>query len=167
MACAGRRNSANVQSATATGLSYARTSPLNLFHFFAAIPLLLGLSGAESRQVSSVTIEQRTIFRIPVRPHPPTPLVEWTEHKGPKCVPAGDISGALLSGPDSVDFVLRDRSRVRAQIDADCSALDFYDGFYVQPTDERLCVKRDEIRSRMGASCRIEKFRSLVPQLRR
>lgn len=140
---------------------------MNLFHFLSAVPLLLGLSSAEPRVVSSVTIEQTTIFRIPVRPHAPTPLVEWTERKGPKCLAAADIAGALLSGPDSVDFVLRDRSRVRARIDDDCSALDFYDGFYVQPTDERLCVKRDEIRSRMGASCRIEKFRSLVPQLRR
>ena len=141
---------------------------MNLFHFFASLPLLLGLSSAEPRGVTRVTtIEQTTIFRIPVRPHAATPLIEWTELKGPKCVPADDIAGALLSGPDSVDFVMRDRSRVRARIDDDCSALDFYEGFYVQPTDERLCVKRDEIRSRMGASCRIEKFRSLVPQLRR
>jgi hypothetical protein len=73
----------------------------------------------------------------------------------------------MLSGQSSVDFVLRDRSRVRAMIDDDCSALDFYDGFYVQPDDDRLCVRRDEIRSRMGASCKIEKFRALVPQFRR
>jgi hypothetical protein len=55
---------------------------------------------------------------------------------------------------------------VRAMVDDDCTALDFYDGFYVQPKDDRLCVRRDEIRSRMGASCRIEKFRSLTPSLK-
>ncbi|MEO5640224.1 MAG: hypothetical protein ABIQ98_00480 [Sphingomicrobium sp.] len=140
---------------------------MNLLHFFAAIPALLGLSSSEPRGVSSITIEQTTIFRIPVRPHPLTPMLDWQEKKGPKCLAAGDIAGAMLSGRNSIDFVLRDRSRVRAMIDDDCSALDFYDGFYVQPTDERLCVRRDEIRSRMGASCRIEKFKSLVPQLRR
>ena len=140
---------------------------MNLLHFFASLPVLLGLSSAEPRTVSRVTIEQTTIWRIPVRPHPNSPLVEWIETKGPKCIPAADIAGAMLSGPSSVDFVLRDRSRVRARVDDDCSALDFYAGFYVQPDDQRLCVKRDEIRSRMGASCRIEKFRSLVPQFRR
>ncbi|MDP9087109.1 MAG: hypothetical protein M3N02_10165, partial [Pseudomonadota bacterium] len=102
-----------------------------------------------------------------VRPHPVSPLVDWQEKNGPKCIPAAEIAGAMLSGQSSVDFVLRDRSRVRAMIDADCSALDFYEGFYVQPDDDRLCVRRDEIRSRMGASCRIEKFRALVPQFRR
>lgn len=140
---------------------------MNLLHFFAAIPMLLGLSSAEPRGVSSITVEQTTIFRIPVRRHPFAPLIEWQEKKGPKCLAAGDIAGAMLSGRDTIDFVLRDRSRVRAVIDDDCSALDFYDGFYVQPSDERLCVRRDEIRSRMGASCRIEKFKALVPQLRR
>jgi hypothetical protein len=140
---------------------------LNLLHFFSLIPVLLGLSSEEPRAVTRVTVEQTTIWRIPVRPHLMSPLVEWTEKKGPKCVPAADIGGAMLSGQSSVDFVLRDRSRVRAMIDDDCSALDFYAGFYVQPEDDRLCAKRDEIRSRMGASCKIEKFRTLVPQFRR
>ena len=140
---------------------------MNLLHFFAALPMLLGLSGAEQRSVTRVTVEQTTIWRIPVRPHSPAPLIEWTEGKGPKCLAAADIAGAMLSGQGSVDFVLRDRQRVRAMVDDDCTALDFYDGFYVQPKDDRLCVRRDEIRSRMGASCRIEKFRSLTPGLKR
>ena len=142
---------------------------MNIFHVLSALPLLLGLSSAEpQRVVTRVTVvQQTTIFRIPVRPHAASPLVEWTEQKGPKCVPATEIVAALLSSPNSVDFVLRDRSRVRARIDEDCSALDFYDGFYVQPEDERLCARRDEISSRMGGSCKIEKFRSLVPQFKR
>ncbi|MEO7786337.1 MAG: hypothetical protein ABIR77_00725 [Sphingomicrobium sp.] len=140
---------------------------MNILHFLASIPVMLGLAAADPRGVTSVTVEQTTIWRIPVRPHPISPLIEWTEQKGPKCIPTADIAGVMLSGQSSVDFVLRDRSRVRARIDDDCSALDFYSGIYVQPEDERLCVKRDEIRSRMGASCRIEKFRTLVPQFRR
>ena len=140
---------------------------MNLLHFFISIPMMLGLSSAEPRGVSSITVEQTTIFRIPIRPHATAPMLEWTEGKGPKCLDAGGIAGAMLSGRDSIDFVMRDRQRVRARIDDDCTALDFYDGFYVQPPDERLCIKRDEIRSRMGASCRIEKFRTLTPSLKR
>ena len=60
-----------------------------------------------------------------------------------------------------------DRSRVRAKIDDDCPAIDFYGGFYLQPEDDRVCAKRDEIRSRMGGSCRIERFRSLEARLKR
>lgn len=129
--------------------------------------MLLGLSGAEQRSVTRVTVEQTTIWRIPVRPHSPAPLIEWTEGKGPKCLAAADIAGAMLSGTDTIDFVMRDHQRIRARVDDDCTALDFYDGFYVQPQDDRLCARRDEIRSRMGASCRIEKFHTLVPRLRR
>jgi hypothetical protein len=129
--------------------------------------MMLGLSSAEPRVTTRVTIEQTTVLRIPVRPHPMAPFIQWTERKGPKCLAAADIAGAMLAGPDSIDFVLRDRQRVRAHIDDDCTALDFYDGFYVQPADDRLCAKRDEIRSRMGASCRIEAFRTLVPTFRR
>ena len=50
-------------------------------------------------------------------------------------------------------------------MDSDCPALDFYGGFYLQPDDERICAKRETIRSRVGGSCRIERFRLLVPQL--
>lgn len=140
---------------------------MNLLHLLSLIPVMLGLSSAEPHVTTRVTIEQTTVFRIPVRPHPVAPMLEWTEHKGPKCVPAAEIAGAMLARSDTIDFVLRDRQRIRARIDDDCTALDFYDGFYVQPADDRLCAKRDEIRSRMGASCRIERFRTLVPSFRR
>ena len=88
------------------------------------------------------------------------------EKKGPKCIPAGAIQRALLSGSEQVDFVLADHSRIRAQFDEDCPALDFYGGFYLQPEDERLCAHRDAIHSRIGGSCRIERFKQLVPQFR-
>ena len=137
---------------------------MRLFHFLSLVPAMLGIGASEPRRVTRVTIEQTTIFRIPVRPHPPlAPMIEWRESKGPKCLPAGAIVGAMLVGRDAIDFVTRDRQRFRARIDEDCTALDFYDGFYVQPQDDRLCARRDEIRSRMGASCRIEKFRLLTP----
>ena len=112
-------------------------------------------------------IQDELILRIPVRPMRPMPMVDWVEHKGPKCLPSRTIAGAMLSGPSSIDFVLVDRSRVRALMDSDCPALDYYEGFYLQPRDDRVCARREEVKSRMGGSCRIEKFRSLVPQPKR
>lgn len=141
---------------------------MTLLPFLASLAAFLGLTGAgEPRAVSRITVEQTTIFRIPVRRHPNAPMIEWREDKGPKCLPVGAIAGAMLAGPGSIDFVLRDRQRIRAKVDADCTALDFYAGFYVQPEDTRLCAKRDAIRSRMGASCAIRKFRTLQPVFQR
>jgi hypothetical protein len=116
--------------------------------------------------VSIMTVEERLIIRVPVAPRPRIRL-RWDEEKGPKCVPAGAIARAFLSGPDSIDFMLRGRHFVRAQLDSDCEGLDFYGGFYVQPEDRRICARRDTIRSRVGGSCRIEKFHTLVPRLER
>lgn len=138
--------------------------------FISIVPLLLGLfvaePGAIPATVSRLVIQDEVILRIPVQPRPPYPMFDWVERKGPKCIPAGAIRRAMLSGPDQVDFVLADRSRVRAKFDEDCEALDFYGGFYIQPEDERLCAHRDAIHSRIGASCRIERFRQLVPKFR-
>ena len=128
------------------------------------LPMLLGFASAGALQVRSLTVEDEVILRIPVRPLPRA--VEWTEKKGPKCIDADEIKGAFLSGNDHVDFVLRGRRLLRARLDENCPALDFYGGFYLSSEDERVCARRDAIRSRMGARCRIERFRKLVPKER-
>ena len=92
--------------------------------------------------------------------------IEWIEHKGPKCIPAAAIQRAFLSGNQQVDIILVNHARVRAKLDEDCPALDFYGRFYLQPEDDRICAHRDAIHSRMGGSCMIEKFRKLVPKIR-
>ena len=129
------------------------------------------LAGSETppqppEPVKVMTVEERLIIRVPVAPRPRL-RIRWEEEKGPKCVPAAAVRGAFLSGPDSIDFILRGRQLVRARLDSDCEGLDFYDGFYFQPEDQRICARRDTIRSRAGTSCRIEKFRSLVPKVER
>ena len=142
---------------------------MTLFAFLGLFPALLGMvAGApqDAPVVRRVVIRDEVILRIPVRPRM-SPMIEWTERKGPKCIPIDRIAAAMLSGPSSIDFVLRDRSRMRAKMDSDCPALDFYTGFYLQPDDDRICAKREAISSRVGTSCRIEKFRELVPQVRR
>lgn len=117
-------------------------------------------------RVRVMTVEERLLIRVPVAPRPRI-RIKWDEEKGPKCLPAQAIAGAFLSGPDSIDFMLRGRHFVRAKLDSDCEGLDFYDGFYVQPEDRRICARRDTIRLRTGGSCRIDKFRTLVPKVER
>lgn len=137
--------------------------------FLALLGLISALLGSAAQSsdddqvVRRVIVQDEVIFRIPIRPRL-SPSIEWIEHKGPKCIPANMLAGAVLSGPSSIDFVLRNRQRVRAKMDNDCPALDFYKNFYLQPDDEYVCAKRETIRSRVGGSCRIEKFRYLVPQ---
>jgi hypothetical protein len=132
-----------------------------LFAMFAAQPATMGES------VTRLVIQDEVILRVPVQPHRLIPDVEWVERKGPRCIPAGAVQRALLSSSEQVDFVMSNRSRIRARLDEDCPALDFYAGFYLQPRDDMLCAGRDSIYSRIGGSCTIERFSQLVPKLRR
>jgi hypothetical protein len=139
--------------------------------FWSVFPLLLGLFAAQptavGQSVTRLIIQDEVILRVPVQPRPLMPQIEWIEKKGPKCVPVAAIQRALLQGPEQVDFVLVNRTHIRAQLDEDCPALDFYGGFYLQPEDDRLCSGRDAIHSRMGGSCTIERFKQLIPKFRR
>ena len=142
--------------------------------FVALLPLLLSVAafqddsqGEEPQPgVSRLVVEQQWIVRVPVRPQNSPPRLEWSEGKRVKCFPAKDIRGARLAGVDHVDFVLGRRERVRASFDGSCPALDFYGGFYLKTEDERVCAKRDSVHSRMGGSCRIERFHRLKPKLK-
>ena len=132
-----------------------------------ALLSVLFAGDAEAPQgVRVMTVEERLIIRVPVTPRPRARL-RWEEEDGPKCFPARAVAGAFISGPDSIDFLLRNRQMVRARFDSDCQGLDFYGGFYVQPEDRRICARRDSIRSRVGGSCRIETFKMLVPKIER
>ena len=137
--------------------------------FFGLLPVLLGMLAAQSTGVQSVTrlvMQDEVILRVPVQPRPQVPRFNWVEHKGPRCIPGAAIRRALLSGPERVDFILANRTRFRAEFEEGCPALDFYGGFYLRMEDDRLCAGRDEIHSRIGGSCTIERFRRLVPQLK-
>ena len=131
---------------------------------FAWLASLAGVAELQPVAVTRLVVREEVIMRVPViRPRMMRPI-RWEEKKGPKCIGASQIIAAALGDERSVDFLLRDRSRIRAQMDEDCPTLDFYGNFYIQPEDERLCAKRDEIRSRIGGSCRIAKFRRMVPK---
>ena len=116
----------------------------------------------QPEQFAQLVVREQIMVRVQQRPAPPVAPVQYKEGKGPKCVPARAILGASLQGPDKVDLVLRDRSRVRAKLDSSCPALDYYYGFYIRPNaDGMICADRDSIRSRVGGQCGIERFRSL------
>ena len=138
----------------------------NLPLFVSLWPLLLGaVALGPDEGVRTMVVEDQVTIRIPVRIRR-LPQIEWRERKGPKCVDPAGIAGAMLAGPNSVDFLLRDRSRIRAELDDACPALDFYGGFYLQPRDDEVCARRDVIRSRMGGECRIDRFHKLEPKLK-
>jgi hypothetical protein len=113
--------------------------------------------------VQRMIVRDEIIIHVPIAQHR-EPMFEWAERKGPKCVPAALIAGAAMVTPSTIDFVLRDHRRVRARLDSDCAGLDFYGGFYVEPHDRAVCARREEIRSRAGSTCRIERFRRLEPR---
>lgn len=139
--------------------------------------LLLTLAPAASSEVGQIdgvelaqlTIHQRIVIRIPrllgsrqARPSEPAEL-RWTMKKGPKCVPMDALEGAVITGADTVDLMIADGTRLRAELEDDCPALDFYSGLYVKSTpDGMICADRDSIRARSGSVCRIDGFKRMV-----
>ena len=132
--------------------------------------MLFGVFAVQSGTVQSVSrlvVQDELVLRVPVSPRPLGRQIEWVEKKGPRCIAAGAIRRAMLSGPEEVDFILANRERVRARLEDGCPALDFYGGFYLKTEDQQVCARRDSIHTRMGGSCRIERFRHLVPKFKR
>ena len=98
---------------------------MNPWAILTYLPVLLGLVAAQPAAVQGVTrivIQDEVIVRIPVQPRPYGPPIEWVERKAPKCISVDEIRGALLSGPQQVDFVVTNGTRVRAKLDEDCPA---------------------------------------------
>ncbi|HEX4694728.1 hypothetical protein [Sphingomonas sp.] len=122
-------------------------------------------------ELAQVTVTGRIIIRVPSSRADAaaadlatvSPPLRWAEKKGPKCIVANQLAGAIVNDTDSVDLVLKGGARVRAQLDDDCAALGYYGGFYLKPSaDGQVCAKRDAIRTRSGDSCPIGRFRRLV-----
>jgi hypothetical protein len=138
--------------------------------FMSLAAMLLAGGGTVTAQsaperFAQVTVRQQVIIRVPMRPptEPARPL-RWKEKKGPHCIPLDALAGAAVMARSSVDLILRGGSRLRAQLDRSCPALDFYSGFYIKPTrDGRICEDRDTIHARSGGQCEIRDFKRLVP----
>lgn len=141
---------------------------LNFAFLLSLLPAMTGFAAVQATggfaQVQRIVIEHEEIVRIPARPPSPQAVVGWTEaDRGPKCIRQRFIAGAVLSGSDHVDFVMQTNRRFRAHLGANCPGLAFYNGFYLNPQDDKICAGRDEIYSRVGGSCPITDFHLLVP----
>ena len=139
----------------------------------AALLLLVSLGNGDDQSrvpapTQGMTFQQQIIIRVTPTPRTGNRIannrqnVAWQEERGPRCLPARHIIHADHLGQDSIDLVLRDDTRIRARLERRCPALDYYYGFYVSPNrDGMICANRDQVRTRSGVSCGIERFRVL------
>lgn len=143
---------------------YSRTrapvSPLDAFY-----------SGQIVRQVR---IEQRVILRISPRRQsngnnllarlPQRGLTtRFEEREMDECVRMNRISGVQTGEGNRLLLFMEDRRIISLNLERMCRARDFYSGFYIERSDDgQLCVGRDELQSRSGAKCEVERMRQLV-----
>ena len=128
---------------------------------------LVFLQVGASAGAPELVIRRKIIIRVPTTTAPTTtPLHRWKDRKGPKCISGRGIGGAILVSTRKVDFILPGGSRIRAELESSCPALDFYSGFYLRPDPEdgMICADRDTIHARSGGECQITRFRRLVPR---
>jgi hypothetical protein len=132
-----------------------------------------GIDPAEVPVAEQVRIEQRVIVRVSplgaatrqalvseIAPVDPPRLVE---RKMGKCLPVAGIAAVQPDASNTLLLFMRDRRLISASLEKACSARDFYSGFYLERTgDGMLCVSRDKLHSRAGASCAIGRLRQLV-----
>ena len=137
-----------------------------------AAPLALAAEAPAQRPsrvvVTQLTIHERITIRVPRMNVPGrvalTAPTVWKESKGPKCIAAASLAGAMVSAPATIDLVVQGVQRVRAKLGRQCRSVDFYSNFYIRPgSDGQVCADRDTIRVRSGASCEIDSFKLLKP----
>ena len=121
-----------------------------------------------------VRIEQRVIIRIsPQRPANRNPLLARLPQRGlntrfeerdmEACVPVGRIQGVQTGTGNRLLLFLQDQRIVSVHLERACRAREFYSGFYVERSEDgQLCVDRDQLQSRSGARCDVERMTQLV-----
>ena len=124
-----------------------------------------------------VSISQHVTIRINARPAPmpfePAMFEDdahsdrdppFVERKIGKCLPINLIVGVQPVADDRLLLILRDDRMISAKLEKGCQARAFYSGFIVKRNaDGEICVKRDALLSRSGASCQVLALRQLVP----
>ncbi|MET0251588.1 MAG: hypothetical protein ABW203_05355 [Novosphingobium sp.] len=123
----------------------------------------------EPRQ-QQVRVEQRVVIRIAPRAAsrevlaalPQVQPPRYRERKIGKCLPLSGIAGVRIGNDDRLLLYMRDRRLIGANLEKACRARDFYSGFYVERSgDGQICVDRDMLLSRSGASCSVSRLRQL------
>lgn len=150
----------------------------------AAIPLGFGPSQAmpstlldqahRAPEQNQVRIQQRVIVRVsPAPPRarsqmladlPRRPMRQsFAEVEHGDCVEVNDIVGVQPANDNRLLMFTRQRQVLAASLNDTCVARAFYAGFYVERSEDgRLCVARDLLQSRAGASCEVTEFSRLV-----
>ncbi|MFC4295678.1 hypothetical protein ACFO0A_11495 [Novosphingobium tardum] len=131
------------------------------------------VDGFSAPAQNQVRIEQRLVIRVapvaPTRmrrlPDPPAFSIDdqYRERKVGRCVAVAGIAGVQIASDDRLLLFMRDQRLISAQLEKACSARDFYSGFYMERSEDgNLCVDRDMLQSRAGASCSLSRLRQLV-----
>lgn len=126
------------------------------------------------QSVQQVRIERRVIVRISPRRAPDRNellaqlprrevATRFEEREMDKCLAVDRIAGVQTGSGNRLLLFLRDARIVSVNLEKACRARDFYSGFYVeQNADGKLCVERDKLQSRNGATCEVERMMQLV-----
>ena len=127
----------------------------------------------EEREAHQVRIRQEIMIRVsPRRPNTREMVADWRrvlprryeQRKIGKCLPARSIVAVQTVSPRDLVLYLSDNRMIRAQLRKSCNARDYYLGFYIEPNEDgEVCVGRDTLRARNGATCKIGAIRQLVP----
>ena len=133
------------------------------------------LSTFRGGQVSNqVRIEQRVIIRIsPRRGANRNPLLarlpqnglrtRYEEREMESCLAVSSISGVQTGTGNRLLLFTQDQRMISVHLERACRARDFYSGFYVERSEDgQLCVDRDQLQSRSGARCDVERMSQLV-----
>lgn len=133
------------------------------------------LDAFHGRQVwRQFRIEQRVIIRISPQPEtnrnsllaqlPRQGLnTRFEEREMERCLPVNRISGVQTGNGNRLLLFLNDSRIVSVNLERACRAREFYSGFYVEKSEDgQICVDRDELQSRSGARCEVERMRQLV-----
>lgn len=121
-----------------------------------------------------VRIENRVIIRIgPAAPAARSSMMselprrqmrtryEEVEHRD--CIQAEGVVGVQPTPDNRLLFYTNERQILAASLEEGCLARAFYAGFYIERNEDgRLCVARDRLQSRAGASCEVAEFTRLV-----
>lgn len=143
------------------------------------IPAQLGASNAleafyNLRTANQHRVQRRVTIRItPYRQSSRNSLLAQLPRRGitstfeeremANCVPVAGIAGVQTGTGNRLLLFLRDERIISLNLERGCEARDFYSGFYVERSEDgRLCVKRDQLQSRSGAKCEVERMRRLV-----
>ncbi|KLI63626.1 hypothetical protein [Aurantiacibacter marinus] len=123
---------------------------------------------------NQVRIERRVVIRIgPAAQEarrqmmselPRRPMrTRYEEVDHGNCIDAEDVIGVQPTNDNRLLFFTGGDQILAASLENGCSARAFYAGFYIERSeDRRLCVARDRLQSRAGASCQVDDFTRLV-----